>query len=238
MTFLGIAARGRAAATPDPAPCLAHVTEQPGLPVKFSSKRGCDQIRARLYHDHRVTGLELAVALALSEFVRLDSYAAHPKQSLLARMVHASRERVSKAVAGLAAKGIIEVDRFRTHCRYVFLGEWRGLFKTVPRCDHTSHQDVTIRHITGEPVRTGTGSLAAADVRPGLQQAIPFELQQQGDTLRGWIWHTARTHGIELDDQDGQPLTEAVMNGLTYDALQDLADQVKVQMRQTGTGGR
>ena len=41
-------------------PKLAHVTEQPGLPIKFDSKRGCDQIRARLYHDHRLIGLELA----------------------------------------------------------------------------------------------------------------------------------------------------------------------------------
>ena len=81
---------------------------------------------------------------------------------------------------------------------------------------------------------------AAADVRPDQQQGIPFERQQQQDDgpLRGWIWHTARKNDIDLVDRDGITLTEAVMNGLTHDALQDLADQVKVQMRQTGTGGR
>ena len=114
-------------------PKLKHVTEQPDLPIKFDSKRGCDQIRARLYHDHRLIGLELPVALAVSEFVNLATFAAYPKQKLLARMVHATQPRVSNALQRLETKRVIEIDRKRSYCRYVFLAEWRGRFRVVPK---------------------------------------------------------------------------------------------------------
>ena len=133
-------------------PKLAHVTEQPGLPIKFDSKRGCDQIRARLYHDPRLVGLELTVALALSEFVRLPACVAYPKQKLLTRMVHATRARVSNALQRLETKGVLTIDRGRSHCRYVFLETWRGRFQTVPRCAGKAHLDVPGKHISKEKV--------------------------------------------------------------------------------------
>ena len=136
-------------------PTLAHVTEQPGLPIKFDSKRGCDQIRARLYHDHRVTGLELSVALAVSEFVNTATFAAFPKQALIARMVHATRPKVSGALTRLESKGVMAIDRGRTYCRYVFLAAWRGLFVALPggsRCSRKEHQDVPERNISNTKV--------------------------------------------------------------------------------------
>ena len=169
--------------TPDPAPRLAHVTEQPGLPVKFDSKRGCDQIRARLYHDHRLTGLELTVALALSEFVNPATYAAYPKQARVARMVHATRARVSNALQRLETKGVLEIDRCRTYCRYIFRGEWRGIFKALPRpsapdsrCAGKAHQDVPEKHITGEPVQGNQVQAAAA---PAVLLLEPVDQQQR-----------------------------------------------------------
>ena len=41
---------------------------QLALPIHFSAHRGSDRIRARLYHDSRLTSAQLLVALALSEF--------------------------------------------------------------------------------------------------------------------------------------------------------------------------
>ena len=136
-------------------PALAHVTEQPGLPIKFDSKRGCDQIRARIYHDDRLTGLELAIGLALSEFVNTSTFAAYPKQKLLGRMVHATRPKVSNALHRLEIKRVIHIDRSRAHCRYVFRAEWRGRFQVVPkagakdsRCSRKEHLDVPERNIS------------------------------------------------------------------------------------------
>ena len=169
-------------------PKLAHVTEQPGLPIKFDSKRGCDQIRARLYHDPRLVGLELTVALALSEFVRLPACVAYPKQKLLVRMVHATRARVSNALQRLETKGVLTIDRGRSHCRYVFLETWRGRFQTVPRCAGKAHLDVPEKHISLEPyvlepVRTSTAAAAAvlaAAVSPledGQQQQREWRIE-------------------------------------------------------------
>ena len=76
-----------------PTPRLAYVNEQPGLPVSFEAKRGCDQIRARIYHDPRLTSQEAIVALALSEFVNTTTYTAHPKQARLAGMVKTTPPR-------------------------------------------------------------------------------------------------------------------------------------------------
>ena len=188
MTFLGIAARGRAAATPDSAPRLAHITEQPGLPIKFDSKRGSDQVRARLYHDPRLSGLELAVALALSEFVRLPSYVAYPKQALLARMVHATRPKVSGALARLESKEVLVIDRRPRHCRYVFLDAWRGLFQVVrrpadteSRCSQKEHHDVPERNIASEPVQENQVQAAA------VSAVLPLPPPDQQQRIEGML---------------------------------------------------
>ena len=96
-------------------PRLAHVTEQPGLPIRFESKRGCDQIRARIYHDRRLTGAAFKVAMVLSEFVNLATFAAHPKHKVIARWAHVSRDRVIQALKQLVVLGVLEVDRRRGH---------------------------------------------------------------------------------------------------------------------------
>ena len=123
-------------------PKLAHVTEQPGLPIKFDSKRGSDRIRARIYHDIRLCGAAFQVAMVLSEFVNLATFSAHPKQNLIARCAHVSRDGVIQALKVLVALGVLEIDRHRTFCRYVFLASWRGQFVALPggsRCRETRH---------------------------------------------------------------------------------------------------
>ena len=206
-------------------PTLAHVTEQPGLPVKFDSKRGCDQIRARLYHDPRITGLELAVALALSEFVRLPACVAYPKQKLLARMVHTKQPKISGALSRLETKGVIEIDRGRTHCRYVFLETWRGHFQIVEEKTKGVYLDIPsgniskakVTHVTPiqsrfslgegplepyvlEPVRT---LIAAADL--SLVQSGRDDQQQQQRRIDGQIASceiSARVLDVDFDAAD------------------------------------
>ena len=236
MTFLGIAARGRAAATPDPAPQQVGIGPVPVLTPRPTIARLREAMTALHVH-----GIARAVAFELLSYWQPGG-AVFPSMRALA------------AGAGIAPRSV------RRHLAYL---ERIGLWVRVGRTGRTNRYGLRLPGVQTRtekarprtPVSSPPGHLcppevtiegyvppAAADVHPDQQQGIPFELpqQQQRDDgpLRGWIWHTARTHGIELDDQDGQPLTEAVMNGLTYDALQDLADQVKVQMRQTGTGGR
>jgi hypothetical protein len=96
-----------AAKPPSTAPRLLPGTgpKQPKFPVSFTGKRGCDRIRARLYADQRLKGLVLAVLLALSEFVDVRRKA-WPKQTTLAKMVHATRENVGRALGVCAAEKI------------------------------------------------------------------------------------------------------------------------------------
>ena len=238
--------RGRAAATPDSAPRLAHVTEQPGLPVKFDSKRGCDQIRARIYHDHRLTGLEWRVAMALSEFVRPPAYVAYPKQARLARMVNATRPKVSGALSSLEAKGVLEIDRRRTYCRYVFLAVWRGLFQAVqrpaesdPRCSLREQQDVPSGNITGEPVHknlvlrsTAAAVLPAPDLRPtdDQQQQRLRRTEDRIEGLFGAIAARARQLRVKYDEQDERARLKA--GEIDVDALQRLADELGEDLQQ------
>ena len=216
-------------------PKLAHVTEQPGLPIKFDSKRGCDQIRARLYHDHRLTGLELSVALALSEFVNLATFAAFPKQQLLARMVHATRPKVSGALTRLESKGVMAIDRCRTYCRYVFLASWRGQFVALPggsRCSRKEHQDVPERNITGEPINKNlVPSTAAAAVLPTSVPQSDTGQQQQLLRIEGLIPIIAvrsRKLGRRYDETGDLELLAA--GEIDVDDLQDLADELQDQL--------
>ena len=168
-------------------PTLAHVTEQPGLPIKFDSKRGCDQIRARLYHDPRLVGLELTVALALSEFVSLATFAAYPKQKLIGRMVHATRARVSNALQRLETKGVLTIDRGRSHCRYVFLETWRGRFQTVPRCAGKAHLDVPEKHIPNTKVSNLTSTQSRFSLGESVSEPYvlePVRTKAAADVLR------------------------------------------------------
>ena len=123
-----------------PGPRLAFIHEQPGLPITFEAKRGCDQVRARVYHDHRLTSQEALLAVALSEFVNTTTYTAHPKQARLAAMVKTNPSQVSRLLHRLEDKAVIEIDRHRTYCRYVFQEVWRGAFRPVPgRLRFASH---------------------------------------------------------------------------------------------------
>ena len=230
-------------------PTLAHVTEQPGLPVKFDSKRGCDQIRARLYHDPRITGLELAVALALSEFVRLPACVAYPKQKLLARMVHTKQPKISGALSRLETKGVIEIDRGRTHCRYVFLETWRGHFQIVEEKTKGVYLDIPsgniskakVPHITPtqsrfslgegqlepyvlEPVRT----LAAADVlRPVPDRAD--DDQQQQRRIDGMIASCEMSARALDQDFNSTEHRERIRTGdLSIEDMQEFTDELRL----------
>jgi hypothetical protein len=75
-----------------PGPRLAFIHEQPGLPIRFDAKRGCDQVRARVYHDRRMDGPEQLLAIALSEFVNVHTFTAHPKQDRLADMLNTNHD--------------------------------------------------------------------------------------------------------------------------------------------------
>ena len=237
-------------------PTLAHVTEQPGLPVKFDSKRGCDQIRARLYHDPRITGLELAVALALSEFVRLPACVAYPKQKLLARMVHTKQPKISGALSRLETKGVIEIDRGRTHCRYVFLETWRGHFQIVEEKTKGVYLDIPsgniskakVPHITPtqstfslgegqlepyvlEPVRS---SKAAADVlRPVPDRAD--DDQQQQRRIDGQIASCEMSARALDQDFDAAEHRERIRTGdLTIERMQEFTDGLRIARDERG----
>ena len=236
-------------------PTLAHITEQPGLPIKFDSKRGCDQIRARLYHDPRLVGLELTVGLALSEFVSLATFAAYPKQKLLGRMVNATRARVSNALQRLETKGVLTIDRGRSHCRYVFLETWRGRFQTVPRCAGKAHLDVPEKHISNtkvsnltstqsrfslgesvsepyvlEPVRTK----AAADVLR-LDPDRPDDDQQQQRRIDGIIASCEMSARALDQDFDAAEHRERIRTGdLTIERMQEFTDGLRIARDERG----
>ena len=171
-------------------PELAYVTEQPGLPIRFESKRGCDQIRARVYQDPRLTPPERLIAISLSEYVNTTTYTAHPKQAKLAELNGTNRSQISRLLRRIAEKGVIEIDRCRTYCRYIFLAEWRGAFVALPggrdvrethtppdappgpRCASRAHLDVRETHITGEPyVRNRRSKQQQQQQAPDLQTA-------------------------------------------------------------------
>ena len=218
-------------------PRLAHVTEQPGLPIRFDSKRGCDQIRARLYHDPRLVGLELTVALALSEFVRLPACVAYPKQSLLAKMVKSTQPKVSGALSRLEAKRVLGVDRCRTYCRYVFLASWRGQFVALqggesprPRYTQREYQDIPRGNITGEPyvlepLRT---LIAAADV--SALHSGRDDQQQQQRRIDGQIASceiSARVLDVDFDAADHR---ERMQSGeLSLEESQAFTDGLRLQ---------
>ena len=217
-------------------PTLAHVTEQPGLPIKFDSKRGCDQIRARLYHDPRLVGLELTVALALSEFVRLPACVAYPKQKLLVRMVHATRARVSNALQRLETKGVLTIDRGRSHCRYVFLETWRGRFQTVPRCAGKAHLDVLGKHIPVEPIDQ---NLVLRDKGEDAAAVVPAETtrpdQQQQRRIDGMIASCEISARAIDRDFDAAEHRERIRTGdLSIEEMQEFTDGLRIERDERG----
>ena len=89
--------------------------------------------------------LEWRVCMALSEFVNITTWCAHPKQARIADMVNATRPKVSGALHSLESKGVINIDRCKTYCRYVFTETWRSAFRSVSRCSPTEHHRGTVR---------------------------------------------------------------------------------------------
>ena len=61
---------------------------------------------------------------------------------------------MSRLLHRLEDKAVIEIDRHRTYCRYVFQEVWRGAFRPVPGrlrfASHANH-DLRLTQITGEP---------------------------------------------------------------------------------------
>lgn len=191
--------------------------KQLDLPISFTAKRGCDRIRARLFADHRLKGLALPVLLALSEFVDIRRKA-WPKQTTLAKMVHATRENVSRALERAAGYGVVAKDRHRrgAGCQYTFLESWIAWFRSPGegpkppfRSDVSSHLEVTYRHFSGEPVQgnlisesmavAGTPRANSADQRRKKQQ------QRRQDRIEGLfaaIAPRAREAGYTYDEAD------------------------------------
>lgn len=218
------------------------------LPISFDSKRGCDRIRARLYADQRLKGLVLTVLLALSEFVDVRRKA-WPRQTTLAKLVHASRENVGRALAAAAEYAVLAKDRHRrgAGCQYTFLESWIVWFRTpgeIPestpqppfRSDDTSHLEVTIRHISGEPVQgnlysdsiavAGTPRASSADRRQ--QQLDRDQVRIEG--LFAAIAPRAREAGYTYDEADERRRLAA--GEIDVDDLQHQADRLLEEVRE------
>lgn len=245
---------GETAPVPDdqaPRPDAAALQLLPGtgpkqldLPISFTATRGCDRIRARLWADHRLRGLVLEVCLALSEFVDVRRKA-WPKQTTLAKMVHASRQRVSMALSAAAKHAVLVKDRHRrgANCQYTFLESWIAWFRTpgegskktpqAPfRCHETRHLDVTKGDISGEPVQgnlisdryaaAGTPRAREADRLRQEQQQRRNETRTEG--LFAAIAARAREAGHDYDERDER--RRLAEGEIDVDALQRLADRL------------
>ena len=231
------------AASPESGPTLAYINEQPGLPISFTAKRGCDQIRARVYHDHRLSSQEALTLLALSEFVNVHTFTAHPKQIRLARMVKTNRTQVNRILHRLEALEVLVIDRHRTYCRYVFSDAWMGFFRPLPhrsRCARDAHQDVRETHITGEPVQRNlySGSIAAADYPVRAREATARQEQQQQrnqarlEGLLGAVASRARQLGHDFDEADER--RRFADGEIDVAALQALADDLEAELADRG----
>ena len=221
------------------------------LPISFDSKRGCDRIRARLYADQRLKGLVLTVLLALSEFVDVRRKA-WPRQTTLAKLVHASRENVGRALSAAAEYAVLTKDRHRrgAGCQYTFLESWIAWFRTpgegsngTPpasfRSDDTSHLEVTIRHFSGEPVQgnlysdpiaaAGTSRANSADRRQ-QQQLERNQVRIEG--LFAAIASRARQLGHDFDEASERRRLAA--REIDIAALQALADDLDAELAVRG----
>jgi len=224
--------------------------KQLDLPISFAATRGCDRIRARLWADHRLKGLVLDVCLALSEFVDVRRKA-WPKQTTLAKMVHASRQRVSMALSAAAKHAVLVKDRHRrgAGCQYTFLESWIAWFRTPGeaskeparppfRCHETRHLDVTKGDISGEPVQgnlisdryaaAGTPRAREADRRRQEQQQQRNEDRIEG--LFAAIAARAREAGHDYDERDER--RRLAEGEIDVDALQRLADRLLEEVRE------
>jgi len=230
---------------PDPpTPRLAYVNEQPGLPISFEGKRGCDQIRARIYHDPRLTSQEALIALALSEFVNTTTYTAHPKQARLAGMVKTNTSQVSRLLHRLEKKAVIEIDRCRTYCRYVFQDAWRGSFRSLAgRSRFASHanQDLRLTQITGEPCTGNQISepTAAADQPRASSTDQRRRQQQQHDRDQGRIEGliaaiASRARRLGHDFDEGDERRRLATREIDVAALQALADDLDAALAEQG----
>jgi len=220
------------------------------LPISFDSKRGCDRIRARLYADQRLKGLVLTVLLALSEFVDVRQKA-WPRQTTLAKLAHASRQRVSMALSDAAEKyAVLEKDRHRrgAGCQYTFLESWIAWFRTpgeasngTPRppfrCHETRHLDVTNGDISGEPVQENlysdpiavAGTLRASSVDRRQQQQLERN-QVRIEGLFGAIAARCRELRYDYDEQDERRrLREGEID---LDRLQRHADKLAAEVHE------
>ena len=219
--------------------------KQLDLPISFTAKRGCDRIRARLFADHRLKGLVLPVLLALSEFADVRQKA-WPKQTTLAKMVHASRQRVSMALSDAAEKyAVLEKDRHRrgASCQYTFLESWIAWFRTPGeasgarfRCHETRHLDVTNGDISGEPVQVNLISdpiAAASTSRASTADRRQEQQQRQEDRIEGLfgaIAARAREAGHDYDERDER--RRLAEGEIDVDRLQDLADKLGEEVRE------
>ena len=162
-------------------PALAYVNPAPRLPLRFDSRRGCDRVRTRLYHDQSIPAWVMPVLMVVSEFVNGQSYAARLKRETVAHWAHCSTKTVTRTIQWAEQHGILEQERRRTHSRFVFRQEWLGRFRdpALPspspsygksRRDRLSHHEGTDCPFTGEPtdqhlpVQRDCADLTADDV--------------------------------------------------------------------------
>ena len=187
---------------------------QPLLPLKLDAKRPSDRIRARIYHDGRITGTAFAVLMVLSEHVREDdqTYSCYPSRASLMRWVHCGDTALSSALRLSQAWGVLRVQhRRRETSRYIFVLEWIAKWEPESqRGKALGSLDAGMRHPRGEPTKiedrsssiTGTGP-TAGNGRP----AVPAEVRPMTDddghdiaagTASAGQVRYARTHGLPL----------------------------------------
>lgn len=140
---------------------------------------------------------------------------------------------VKRALCELKRIGVVRQRRTRAkdgrHGRNVYElnlggGFTKGHTDPRPRVTQTQH----VGHVLlGLYVPDAAADVLPAEAdRPGACQQ-----QQRTEALRGWIWHTARKHDLDVNGPDGQPLTEPGMCRLSPVDLQALADDVKLAVR-------
>ena len=201
----GVASAGGPAAPACGTPVLTYVNDDPlpgFLPIKFEAARASDRVRSRVYSDARLSTAETAVLLSLSEFVDPVTYRCFPKQRLVAAMSKMTRTACNRAVKRLVQKGVIELDRSRAYCVYVFRSAWIDWFQNQPgadsRCAHRAHLDVRIEHISSiEPVqgnqdlysRPISGSEQSGSDRPADRPAG----KTNGERQIGLVMHLVRS---------------------------------------------
>lgn len=199
---------------------LVPLAGQHRLPLQFDAPRAADCLRARIYHDPRLSGLTMVVAIVVAEFAHRGSYACHLKAATVCYWSHASERRVRGALVQLEELGVLSRERQRTYQRFVFETDWLERFGPLARPDNASGQDRTIRPVSGEPIDTEPPE---ADT-----EQLPFGREHRARGVDGF-GHVAR----QLRERNGRwPTATELRRHLEERALAD--NRVPARFRRSG----